>query len=53
MNQSAGGPSRCCRWRPGRNCYGTVTPLAGPGLGVEVDEEFLRAHPLTEGPAWR
>jgi L-alanine-DL-glutamate epimerase-like enolase superfamily enzyme len=32
---------------------GAVTPLAGPGLGVEVDEEFLRAHPLTEGAAWR
>jgi D-galactarolactone cycloisomerase len=32
---------------------GTVSPLAGPGLGVDVDEEFLRAHPVTEGPAWR
>jgi L-alanine-DL-glutamate epimerase-like enolase superfamily enzyme len=31
---------------------GTVTPLDGPGLGVGVDEEFLRAHPVTEGPAW-
>jgi D-galactarolactone cycloisomerase len=31
---------------------GTVTPLDGPGLGVDVDEEFLRAHPVTEGPAW-
>ena len=31
---------------------GTVTPLDGPGLGVEVDEDYLRAHPLTEGPAW-
>jgi D-galactarolactone cycloisomerase len=31
---------------------GTVLPLEGPGLGVDVDEEFLRAHPLTEGPAW-
>lgn len=31
---------------------GTVAPLEGPGLGVEVDENFLRAHPLTEGPAW-
>lgn len=32
---------------------GTVRPLEGAGLGVEVDEDFLRAHPLTEGPAWR
>jgi len=31
---------------------GTVTPLDGPGLGVEVDEDYLRAHPLTDGPAW-
>lgn len=31
---------------------GTVLPLDGPGLGVEVDEDYLRAHPLTEGPAW-
>jgi L-alanine-DL-glutamate epimerase-like enolase superfamily enzyme len=38
-------------------CYalsdsGTVLPLEGAGLGVEVDEDYLRAHPLTEGPAW-
>jgi D-galactarolactone cycloisomerase len=32
---------------------GSVSPLAGPGLGVDVDEQFLRAHPVTEGPAWR
>ena len=32
---------------------GTVTPLEGPGIGVEVDEEFIGGHPLTEGPAWR
>jgi D-galactarolactone cycloisomerase len=31
---------------------GTALPLEGPGLGVDVDEDFLRAHPLTEGPAW-
>jgi D-galactarolactone cycloisomerase len=31
---------------------GTVLPLEGPGLGVDVDEDFLRAHPLTTGPAW-
>jgi L-alanine-DL-glutamate epimerase-like enolase superfamily enzyme len=32
---------------------GTVLPLEGPGLGIDVDEDYLRAHPLTEGPAWR
>ena len=32
---------------------GTVTPLEGPGIGVEVDEEFIEGHPLTEGQAWR
>jgi L-alanine-DL-glutamate epimerase-like enolase superfamily enzyme len=31
---------------------GTVTPLEGSGLGVDVDENFIRAHPVTEGPAW-
>ena len=31
---------------------GTVTPLEGPGIGVDVDEEYIRAHPITEGPAW-
>ena len=32
---------------------GAVRPLQGPGLGVEVDEDFIRAHPITEGPAWQ
>ena len=32
---------------------GTVLPLEGDGLGVEIDEDFLRAHPITEGAAWR
>ena len=32
---------------------GTVLPLEAPGLGVDVDEDYLRAHPLTQGPAWR
>ena len=31
---------------------GTVLPLEGPGLGVQVDEDYIRAHPITEGPAW-
>jgi D-galactarolactone cycloisomerase len=31
---------------------GTVLPLEAPGLGVEVDEDYIRAHPITEGPAW-
>jgi L-alanine-DL-glutamate epimerase-like enolase superfamily enzyme len=32
---------------------GTVTPLEEPGIGVEVDEDFILAHPVTEGPAWQ
>ena len=47
--------SRLIRWISSFSCAtrsGTVTPLEGPGLGVEVDEAYLRAHPLTEGPAW-
>ncbi|MHA6796293.1 mandelate racemase/muconate lactonizing enzyme family protein [Pseudonocardia bannensis] len=31
---------------------GTVRPLDGPGLGVEVDEDFLTAHPVIEGPGF-
>jgi len=29
---------------------GTVRPLEAPGIGVEVDEEFLVRHPVIEGP---
>jgi D-galactarolactone cycloisomerase len=31
---------------------GNVVPLEGPGIGVELDESFLRAHPVIEGPAY-
>lgn len=31
---------------------GTVSPLDKPGIGVEVDEDFARAHPFIEGPAY-
>ncbi len=31
---------------------GNVKPLEGPGLGVELDENFLAAHPVIEGPAY-
>lgn len=31
---------------------GTVRPLEGPGLGVEIDEDFLAAHPLIDGPGY-
>jgi L-alanine-DL-glutamate epimerase-like enolase superfamily enzyme len=31
---------------------GTVLPPDGPGLGVEVDEDFLAAHPVIEGPGF-
>lgn len=31
---------------------GTVLPLDAPGIGVEIDEEFLKAHPAIEGPGY-
>lgn len=31
---------------------GCVRPPEGPGLGIEVDEDFLKAHPLIDGPAY-
>jgi L-alanine-DL-glutamate epimerase-like enolase superfamily enzyme len=31
---------------------GTVRPLESPGIGVDVDEEFLKAHPVIEGPGY-
>jgi hypothetical protein len=30
---------------------GTVRPPAGAGLGVEVDETFIRTYPQADGPA--
>ena len=31
---------------------GLVLPLDKPGIGLEVDEEFLAKHPVIEGPAY-
>lgn len=31
---------------------GGVSPLDGPGLGLEVDETFLAKHPVIDGPAY-
>lgn len=31
---------------------GNTRPLEAPGIGLEVDEEFLSAHPVIEGPAY-
>lgn len=31
---------------------GCVSPKDGPGLGIEVDEDFIAAHPLIEGPCY-
>jgi len=31
---------------------GGVRPLERPGIGVEVDEAFLTAHPVIEGPSY-
>jgi L-alanine-DL-glutamate epimerase-like enolase superfamily enzyme len=37
-------------WRIGSD--GNVLPLDAPGIGVEVDEGFLAAHPAIEGPGY-
>lgn len=31
---------------------GCVRPPEGPGLGLHIDEAFIRAHPLIEGPCY-
>jgi L-alanine-DL-glutamate epimerase-like enolase superfamily enzyme len=31
---------------------GTVRPLEGPGLGLEVNEDFLAKHPVIDGPGY-
>jgi D-galactarolactone cycloisomerase len=31
---------------------GNVVPLEKPGIGVEVDEDFARAHPFVDGLAY-
>jgi L-alanine-DL-glutamate epimerase-like enolase superfamily enzyme len=31
---------------------GCVRPLEGSGLGLQVDEKFLQAHPVIEGPGY-
>ena len=31
---------------------GNVVPLEAPGIGVELDEKFLAAHPVIEGPSY-
>ena len=34
------------------DAQGFVRPLEGPGLGLEVDEDFLIKHPVIEGPSY-
>ena len=34
------------------DAQGSVRPHEGPGLGVEIDEKFLHAYPLIDGPAY-
>ncbi|MCS0505010.1 mandelate racemase/muconate lactonizing enzyme family protein [Ancylobacter mangrovi] len=31
---------------------GCVHPLEGPGIGLEVDEDFIKANPVIEGPGF-
>ena len=37
-------------WQIGKD--GCVRPLDKPGIGVEIDEKFLIAHPVIEGPGY-
>jgi len=37
-------------WRISKD--GCVRPLEKPGIGVDVDEGFLKAHPAIEGPGY-
>ncbi len=37
-------------WKIGQD--GCVRPLDKPGIGVEIDETFLMAHPVIEGPGY-
>lgn len=37
-------------WKIGND--GCVRPLERPGIGVEIDEKFLAAHPVIEGPGY-
>jgi L-alanine-DL-glutamate epimerase-like enolase superfamily enzyme len=37
-------------WRIGKD--GCVRPIDKPGIGVEIDEKFLLAHPVIEGPGY-
>ena len=40
-------------WRiPGIDKDGNVLPLEKPGIGLEVNEEFLAKHPAIEGPGY-
>lgn len=34
------------------NAEGKVYPLESPGLGIEIDEAFIKKHPLIEGPGY-
>jgi L-alanine-DL-glutamate epimerase-like enolase superfamily enzyme len=31
---------------------GCVKPSETPGLGIEINEAFINAHPLIEGPCY-
>jgi D-galactarolactone cycloisomerase len=34
------------------DAQGYVRPPQGPGLGVEIDEDFIRRHPVIDGPGY-
>ena len=31
---------------------GTVRPIDKPGIGIEVDEDFIAKHPVIDGPMY-
>ena len=41
-----------CTPAPSVAADGTIFPNEGPGLGIEVDEGFIAAHPLIDGPGY-
>lgn len=41
-----------CATPPVIGLDGTVCPGDAPGLGVEIDEDFMAAHPLIDGPGY-
>jgi D-galactarolactone cycloisomerase len=39
-------------WAPTLDGEGAISPPEGPGLGLSVDDSFVAAHPLVDGPCY-